>query len=539
MTSVIETDVLIIGAGPAGLMAANELQKRDVDYLCLEKRTGPSELSKALGIQARTLEMFELLGVHQSFLRRGYPGPGSKLHLGGENPSLVELYHIESRYPYLLIIPQSETEKILEEHLSALGGEVSRKHEVVEVIEADRGVYVNAMHDGELKKYFAKYLLACDGAHSKVRQDLDVTFEGEDEGYTFFLGDVDVPSLNEIYINMHLNDRGAVAFFPYKDGSYRVVGLDRAKQGLPHKDELTLDELQESLNTILSEPYQVKNPKWLSYFGTAHRQVPNYRKGRVFFIGDAAHIHNPIGGQGMNLGLEDAANLGWKLDAVLKGHANDSFLDSYHFERSPIGMDVLKETARMLKIIDLQGAQGKVRNWTGKAALTQDWVQKKIAHHLSHIYNEYEDTSRNKELLDSSLSKEAIQSGKRVPDHLLFFDGTNDKSVYPLIRRHGYICFIYIDAQDDALINHAYTFSRMARENYPDLLKIFLVAKGGTVLTKGKELPIIYDVHRHLEKKLGMEKGSTLLIRPDGHVAFHAMSSEPEQTMTKLKRFLS
>ncbi|WP_226584167.1 FAD-dependent monooxygenase [Halobacillus litoralis] len=539
MTSVVETDVLIIGAGPAGLMAANELQKREVDFICLEKRAQPSHLSKALGIQARTLEMFELLGINKPFMEKGYPGPGSKLHLGGEKPSLVELYYIQSRYPYLLILPQSETEELLEEHLSSLGGEVNREHDVVEVTQSEEGVYVKAVHNGETKTYFSKYLLACDGAHSKVRQALEVEFEGEDEGYTFFLGDVDVPELNEIYINMHLNDRGAVAFFPYKDGSYRVVGLDRAKQGLPHKDELPLEDLQESLNTILERPYQVENPKWLSYFGTAHRQVPSYRKDSVFFIGDAAHIHNPIGGQGMNLGLQDAANIGWKLDVVLNGHASDAFLDSYHDERSPIGKDVLKETSRMLKVINLEGAQGKIRNWTGKAALTQNWVQKRVANHLSHIYNEYEDTSRNKELQNSSLPKDAVQAGERVPDHLLFFDGTNDESLYPLIRRHGHICLVYIDAQEEDVINYAYALSKEINKTYPNLLNIFLVAKGGTVQTDDDNLPIIYDVHRHLGNKLGMKKGHTLLIRPDGHVAFHETSTDPEQTVEKVKRFFS
>ena len=539
MTSAIKTDVLIIGAGPTGLMAANELQKRGVDFVCLEKNAAPSTLSKALGIQARTLELFELLGVHRPFLKRGYPGPGAKLHLGGDTPSLVELYHIESRYPYMLILPQSETEEILEDHLSTIGGKIHREHDVVDVVEMEEGVRVEAKHNGETSTYEAKYLLACDGAHSSVREALDVEFVGEDEGYTFFLGDVDVPALNDIYINMHLNDRGDVAFFPYKDGSYRVVGLDRSKQGLPHKDELPLDELQESINHIMSEPYQVENPKWLSYFGTSHRQVPNYRKGSVFFVGDAAHIHNPMGGQGMNLGLQDVANIAWKLEAVLKGYAEDAFLNSYHEERWPLGKDVLKETSRMLKIANLEGTPGKIRNWAGKAALTQDWVQDRIANHLSNIYNEYEDIPRNKALRDSSLPKGAIQAGERVPDHLLFFDGTTDESIYPLVRKHGHLCLIYIDSEDEAFLDRACSFSEKLNDVYPNLMKLVLVAKGGTVSANRGQHSIIYDVHRHLEKKLGMKKGHTLLVRPDGHVAFHESFSEIEETLAKVKRFYS
>ncbi|WP_281659036.1 FAD-dependent monooxygenase [Halobacillus sp. Cin3] len=534
MSSVIETDVIVIGAGPTGLMAANELKKRGVDFICLEKREAPSDLSKALGIQARTMEMFELLGVHKEFLEKGYPGPGAKLHLGGENASVVELYHIESRYPYLLILPQSETEKILESHLASLGGTVEREHDVMDVHQDETGVYVKASCNGEVKEYKADYLIAADGAHSKVRDALNIDFEGKDEGYTFFLGDVDVPGLEEIFIHMHLNDRGAVAFFPYKDGSYRVVGFDRARQGLPHKDELTLEELQDSVNTVLKYSYRLENPTWLSYFGTAHRQVPDYRKNRVFFVGDAAHIHNPFGGQGMNLGLQDASNLGWKLASVLKGYAADSFLDSYKDERFPIGKDVLKETSRMLKVVNLEGTQGKVRNWAGKAALTQDWVQQRIANHLSNIYNEYEKVKRNKELKDSTLPRKALQAGRRVPDHLLFFDGAKDERLYPFICEYGFVCLIYIDAQHQDVIDYAYTFAEKVNDQYQGLMKIFLVAKGGTVHTDGDDLPIIYDVHRHMERKLGMEKGSVLLIRPDGHVAIHDTSMDEERTLEKL-----
>lgn len=529
---MIETDVLIIGAGPAGLMAANALQKQNVDFICLEKKEKPSQLSKALGIQARTLELFELLGVHKPFLKRGYPGPGAKLHLGGEKPSPVELYHIESRYPYMLILPQSETEEILEGHLHSLGGSVNREEKMIEVRETDKGVYVKT----DREEYSAKYLLACDGAHSPVREALGVPFEGEDEGYTFFLGDVDIPALNEVFINMHINDRGALAIFPYKDGSYRVVGLDRSKQNAPHKDNPTFEEVQESVNRILKAPLTVENPKWLSNFGTSHRQVSNYRKGAVFFIGDAAHVHNPMGGQGMNLGLQDAVNIAWKLGVVLKGIAGASFLDGYQEERWPLGQGVLKETSRMLKVATLEGAQGKIRNWTGKAALTQDWVQNRVANHLSNIYNEYEDAERNKSLRDANLPRKALQAGRRIPDHLLFHDGSTDERLYPLIRRYGHVCLIYTDLQDEKQIEYASRFLRNVQKEYPGFIKIFLVAKGGTVVLD-QEFPIIYDVHRHLNHSVGMKEGHTLLIRPDGHVAFHDTATDVNQTMRKLEAF--
>lgn len=535
--SVIETDVLIVGAGPAGLMAANVMQKRGVDYVCLEKKPGRSVLSKALGIQARSLELFEFLGVNQPFLKRGYPGPGAKLHLAGKKPSYVEMYHIKSRYPYLLIIPQHEIEEILENHLNDRGGEISREHEVLEVVQKAGGVEVTAVHNGETKTYFSKYLLACDGAHSKVRQLLDVEFEGEDEGITFFTGDVEIPTMKEIHINLHINDRGAAAFFPYKDGTYRVVGFDRTRQGGPRKREMKLHELQTTLDTILTTSYEVENPKWLAYFGTAHRQVPNYREGRVFFVGDAAHVNNPLGGQGMNIGLEDVANLCWKIDTVLKGYAGNPFLDTYHEERAPVAREVIRNTTMELKMIQLKGLPGKIRNWAGKAALSQNWVQAIFAQALSHVHNDYDKTPINRSFKDASLPRRAIQAGERVPDQLLFMNGTTDERLFPLIQRLGYVCLIYIDSYQQDLVDYAYAFKEKANEAFPDMIKVFLVARGGTVLTDRDELPIIYDSYRHLDKNLGMKKGSTLFIRPDGHAGFHDGSADLKKVMGKLKRY--
>ncbi|WP_227397047.1 FAD-dependent monooxygenase [Jeotgalibacillus aurantiacus] len=538
MTSIIETDVLIIGAGPAGLMAANELQKRNVDFVCLEKRPGPTKLSKALGIQARTLELLEFLGIHKQFLKEGYPGPGAKLHLAGEKPSYVELFHIKSRYPYLFILPQNEIEALFIEHLEKSGGSIQMEHEVVDMSQSRDGILVTVSHNGRQKQYAAKYALACDGAHSRVRDLLGIDFVGEDEGYTFFTADVEIPGLNEIYINMHLNDRGAVAVFPYKDGSYRVVGMDRAKQGPPYKKELKLEELQESLDRILEVPYRVEKPRYLSSFGTAHRQVRRYRIGNVFFLGDAAHINNPLGGQGMNLGLEDASNLCWKIDTVLRGLTDESFLDSYNDERYPIAQGVIRDTTRELKAIDLKGPVGLVRNWSGKAALSQSWVQPRIANYLSHIHHEYHKVKRNKLMKNTGLSRKAVQPGQRVPDQKLFFEGKSSARLYQFIHKHGFVCLIYIDCYDEKLIHYAHSLSKLFSEFYPGLIKVFLVARGGTVQIEEDRLPIIYDVHRNIERNLGMDKGNALLIRPDGHVAFHDHSQDAQKSLEMLETFL-
>lgn len=537
MTELIKTDVIIIGAGPAGLMAANEFQKRDVDFICLEKRSGPTQLSKALGIQARTIELLEFLGIHELFLKRGYPGPGMKLHLAGKQPSYVELHHIKSRYPYLFILPQNEIEELFTAQLVANNAEIYMEHEVTDVKQTDEGVFVTALHNGVEKRYLAKYALACDGAKSKVRDYLNVDFIGADEGYTFFTADVEIPGLNEIFINMHLNDRGAVALFPYKDGTYRVVGMDRASQNQVEKKELKLEELQVSLDRIMDVPYRVEIPKWIKTFETAHRQVPDYRVGNVFFLGDAAHLNNPLGGQGMNLGLEDASNLCWKIDLVLKGYAKDSFLASYHEERYPIAEHVIRDTTLELKGIEQTGIIGKLRNWSGKAALSQKWLQPIVANYLSHIHHEYHKVKRNKAFRDNRLSRKAVQTGQRVPDQKLFFEGKSTARLYPFIHKHEFVALIYIDCYEQHLLDYAHTFSELVEAVYPGLVKVFVVARGGTLRLEEESLPIIYDVHRHLDNGIGMEKGSILILRPDGHVLLHDLSRDPQLVLDKMARY--
>ncbi|QGH36714.1 hypothetical protein GI584_22830 [Gracilibacillus salitolerans] len=533
----VKTDVVIVGAGPTGLMAANQLNRYKIDYVCLEKQTHRSSFSKAMGIHARSMEMFDLSGFVEEFVARGYPGEGAKMYIGGEKESILGLYQIESRFPYMLVIPQTETEEILETNLEMNEGIVNRGEEVTALTVHDKGVNVTVNNDGEILEYDAEYVLACDGAHSKVRELMETGFVGEAEGKTFFLGDIQTSNLDPSMITGYINTRGATVFFPYADGKFRVVGLDLSIQGRPHKDELTLHELQQRVNYVTSTSIEIDSANWLTYFGTAHKQVENYQKDRVFFVGDAAHIHNPLGGQGMNLGLQDATNICWKLMTVLKGCADQAILRTYDQERRPIAKNIIQQTSRLLQFISLEGTRGKLRNNISRWLLSNSHLQHNIAETLSHIKYDYHATSSSQKLVDNKLPKKFIQPGARTPDVKFLLEETPDKRLYHLLRLYPFVCFVYMERQTEDIIAYVNSLVEELCTVYGDLITTFLVVKGGVPLIEGGKFKIIHDVFREVENKLTMNHGHTMLIRPDAHVAFHTSESDPLETIKRMNIF--
>ncbi|SHN33351.1 FAD-dependent monooxygenase [Gracilibacillus kekensis] len=536
----VQTDVIVVGAGPSGLMAANQLRHYKIDFVCIEKQKKRSVFSKAMGIHARTLEMLDLLGIAESFIERGYPGHGAKLYMGEEKESVLALHHIESRFPYMLAIPQTETEEILENHLNNKGGTINRGEELIDVTNSDQGVCVKVEKDGEIIEYQGQYLLACDGAHSKVREILDVEFIGEKEGKTFFLGDVKTTAVEHSMITGFINERGAIVFFPYLNGTFRVVGLDLSIQGKSQLHEnLSLQELNQSINYVTATPIDINDANWLTYFGTAHKQVKNYQNGRVFFVGDAAHIHNPLGGQGMNLGIQDAANICWKLSTVIKAHAKTTILETYDQERRPIAKDILQQTSRLLRFISTKATVGKIRNYLTKGLLNSSKIQYHIANNLSHIKYHYDVAPFNKRLTDSRLKMGSLQAGERIPDILFLYKELPDLRLYRLLQEQSFLCLVYMEEQTEDVIRYANLLEEQISSKYGDLIQTFLVVKGGVPSMGGNQLPVIYDVYREFEKKLTLRNGHTMLLRPDAHVGFHTIAQDNDPPLTHIHTFFN
>lgn len=353
----MQSSVVVVGAGPSGLMLALELAVRGVSVSIFEKRSERSQESRALVLQARSLEFLDNLGVVEDFLRAGRVGVGLELWARGAKRVSMDFSDIgadDTRFPYVLFQSQAETERLLEEALSRHGVRVERGLELVDFDPGQDDVKIDVRRGDVVERHVARYLVGCDGAHSAVRKRLGLSFDGDRYPQGFLLGDVrlDWP-LPKDKLVVCIEREGLLAHFPLTAEASRVivnpmgdVTLDERPAG---SEALSLEELQSAVTRVSPVPAKLSDPKWLARFHLHHRGVKRYRVGRVFLVGDAAHIHSPAGGQGMNTGLQDAANLGWKLAQALKSPRGESerLLESYHEERWPVGQKLLSTTDRM------------------------------------------------------------------------------------------------------------------------------------------------------------------------------------------------
>ncbi|MBM7775244.1 2-polyprenyl-6-methoxyphenol hydroxylase-like FAD-dependent oxidoreductase [Actinokineospora baliensis] len=327
-------DVIVVGCGPTGAMVAAELRLHDVRVLVLEKEFEPvSSFARVVSLHVRSLELMAMRGLLDRLLERGRRRPLAGVFAAIPKPPTGD--------DYLLGIPQPVIDRLLEEHAAGLGAQVRRGCAVTGLEQDDEGVTVELAGGERLR---SRYVVGCDGARSTTRKLLGVAFPGEPSRNDTLMGELaatappDAEKLGEIR-EVHRS----FLFNPVGENVYRVVvpaeGVNEDRAEPP-----TLEDFQKQLLAIAGTDFGIHSPRWLSRFGDASRQVEQYRIGRVLLAGDAAHIHPPAGGQGLNLGVQDAVNLGWKLAAHLRGQAPESLLDTYHAERHPVGADVLNNT---------------------------------------------------------------------------------------------------------------------------------------------------------------------------------------------------
>lgn len=413
MNPPTHVDVVIVGAGPTGLWLACELALRGVSTCILERRTEATIHSRALTLHPRTLEVLDMRGLVARFL------DGSPQLPTGHYANLdtrLDFSVLDTRHPYTAFISQARTESLIEQRAQELGVPVLRGQEVLSVEQDANGVRLTRRGPDGDHRLTAAYVVGCDGGNSIVRRSQDIDFIGTDETLTGILGDVQLskPPAQPI---ARTNEAGTVMVVPVSPGLWRIAGISARFMHLPRHEPLELPELQQAVQDIIGEDLGMHSPFWLARYGDSNRLASQYRKGRALLAGDAAHIHFPAGGVGLNVGVQDAMNLGWKLALVVKGAADESLLDSYHDERHVVGAALCEQSRSQVALFNWQ-PNGMALRRTFADVLRDPALNLRIAAQLSAMAVDYSDGADASPRVGQRLPDFNLSDGSRLFDHL-------------------------------------------------------------------------------------------------------------------------
>jgi 2-polyprenyl-6-methoxyphenol hydroxylase-like FAD-dependent oxidoreductase len=550
-TATSTCDVLVVGAGPAGLTLACELARHGVRPRIVDALAEPSPKSRAFGVHARTMELFNAMGAIAPLLARGNPAQGVSVYSRGQRIAEIAMHGtIDSKYPYILIVSQSDTERVLTEHLAGLGVAVERSTAVLDFEQDASGVSARLRHaDGSIEVARCRYLAGCDGAHSEVRKRLGIEFEGAPYPAQWLLADATLDweyPQSELAVFTH--PRGVTAYFPLSQGRGRLMFQlpDVALDDDP--GEPTLEDVRRLLEQRELRVRDVRDPVWLSYFRLHHRLAARFRDGRVFLAGDAAHIHSPVGGQGMNIGIQDAFNLAWKLALVLRGHAGEPLLASYEPERRRVDEGVVDLTHRATTMVTLRNpVLQALRNAVVRIAGRLDAVQQRMLAMVSQIEHHYRDSPIVAESwsMDRRVAGftppspgDELVPGERVPDFPLGRAATGaSTSLYASLSGtdHHLLLFMGVCPDVDELARLRQV-AALVSEGYRDLVEVHLVRGPGEAPAGLPEVVSqLVDRELRMHDAFGAGRASLYLVRPDGYVGFRNQPVDPGA----LARYLS
>ena len=421
--------VLVIGAGPVGLTMAIELARYGVPVRIIDKLPTRTTQSRALAIWPRTLELLQAAGCVEAFVAHGLHTKALGIYWRNKILGCLSFRTIPSEFDYLLMLPQSETERLLEEYLKTLGCTVERETEITDFLDKAESVLCTLKHKEGSEQLEAAWLIGCDGAHSFVRNRLGIVFEGDTIPINFVLADVSITGLSipSVEPAIFWSSDGAVMIFPISHDRYRII----ADIGSNPAHMPNLEEMQTIINQRGPGGIALSDPIWLSGFNINERKVREYRKNRVFLAGDAAHVHSPAGGQGMNIGMQDAFNLAWKLALVEQGKAKPFLLDSYSIERNGVAQQILSVSRWMTKVVLVRNHRlQKVRNVIVKLVFSIPIIRRALANRLSGIRINYPDSP-----LSAGSRRGLYSPGERLPLKHHFHQG--DTPRFLLAAKHS------------------------------------------------------------------------------------------------------
>jgi 2-polyprenyl-6-methoxyphenol hydroxylase-like FAD-dependent oxidoreductase len=528
-----QLDVLVVGAGPTGLTLAAQLRAFGATVRIVDRQLDRVHESRALVIQPRTLEVLRGLNVTRELIARGNDAVWIQLHAGNRSVRIrvFGLGLADTAYSFLLFLSQAETEQVLLDHLAGFGVHAERGVELVgSQADPDGLTCTLRLPDGRTEQVRTRYLVGCDGAHSSVRRDARIPFEGGVYPQVFTLADLEVDGgLDADTAHAFLGDEGVLFFFPLvRPASWRLLAVNPTIERQQESERPSLDQLQALADAFTGGRFRLSDPVWLTYFRLQHRQASRYRAGRVLLAGDAAHVHSPAGGQGMNTGIQDAWNLGWKLALVARGMADEALLDSYDAERRPVGRFVVRFTDRIFAAATstnplVNGLRTRVIPRVLPVALRLDWLLAYGFRTVSQLGISYRRSPAVRE--GHPAPRRGPKAGDRLPDAWIATDGQRcwlgDALAAP--RFHLLLCGPpeEWDASQLAAI----------RAGYPDTVAVHHLTRE---VTPGA----LHDVDGQALRRLGVSGTAQYLVRPDGHIGYRAAGTALDGLGRYLARWL-
>jgi 2-polyprenyl-6-methoxyphenol hydroxylase-like FAD-dependent oxidoreductase len=542
----IEQPVLIVGAGPTGLAAAMSLARAGVAVRIIDRAPQPAAHSRAIGIQARTLELFEQHRVVEPFLAAGHRLRAVNLFSNGHRLARLDFDPLQTRYPYLLCLDQTVTERILTEHLSSLGVSIERGIELVGLTQGATRAEADLLHaDGRHETMHTPFIVAADGAHSTVRRLLGLSFAGKTFEQTFVLADLHADwDLSDDEFHLFASGEGLAALLPMGGGRHRFIAdhpeavavnggevkpNDSSEAGTAAHDdpagEPPLALFREAAARRIHRPLELSGVEWSSYFRLNSRMVERLRVQRTFLAGDAAHVHSPAGAQGMNTGIQEAFNLGWKLARVLKGHASEHLLDTYQAERHPIERDVLRQTNFITQLAEAERGPLKLLRERAMPILAAFGPLRDAARLMvSELSIQYRRSSLTLErVLDGG-----PRAGERAPDAFVrVIDGPLGRApgtgcVFDLHDPAFFSLFVLVSppGDDQALFDATDTLAATSIGLDPGVEK--LVSLVERVLARNVRVWRVTDAQSGsgtpLAEAYGRTRPAFYLVRPDGYI---------------------
>jgi 2-polyprenyl-6-methoxyphenol hydroxylase-like FAD-dependent oxidoreductase len=507
-------DIIIVGAGPTGLMLANQLARFGIDHLILDKKSGPTEESRALIVQARSMEIYEQLGLSDQVTADGQAGIGLQFYINGKYTSdatIVNPDEKSSPFSKLYIYEQSKNETLLYQHLLKQQRGVEWNTNILEIQKEKETYRIKAQKDGRDITCHCKYLIACDGSKSMVRDFSQVPFTGGTYLNVFYVADTHIKAgLSPSKLSLFLTAHGLTMLFPMKgENHFRVLGI--LPKEYYHQDEIPFDEIIKKAKSAMKMPVEFYDTGWHSTYRLHHKKVERFSKENIFFAGDAAHVHSPAGGQGMNTGLQDAYNLAWKLALVKNQKADSALLETYSEERNPIAETLLKSTDRLFSVgIKNNFLVGLLRVYIVPFIvpfiLKSKTVQKNIFSLISQINIAYKSSSLSK----GKAGK--IVAGMRLP-------------------------YFYITQQ-----NQAISIYTMVNQSKTPFTIVFYNLAATDFMGFDKDLFSVIDLEKNNTNDQTLKEARfsarfVIVIRPDNYIAYINENANANEIAVFLKQF--